>query len=123
MVAAPSDRTTLRVDLRTGAEVEADRFEQYERGAGRVDIGRGQDPGVLLDDRRGGVGDLRGLVLLDRGPRVVAVPDEERRRVHRGESGRHARDQVVDVLLVEVHVVAGAEAAHVAADVVLPRVG
>jgi hypothetical protein len=39
------------VDLGVDAEVEADRLEDDERGAGRVDVGGGQDAGVLLDDR------------------------------------------------------------------------
>src|SRR6185437_9558595 len=79
--------------------------------------------GVLLDDRRGGVVDLGGLVLLDGGPGVVPVPGEERGRVDRHQGLLDARDDVVDVLLVHGHVGAGAEAAHVAADEVLPRVG
>src|SRR6185437_666990 len=66
--------TTSRVDLGADAEVEADRLEDVERGAVRVDVGGGEDAGVLLDDRRGSVGDLRRLVRLDRGPAVVAVP-------------------------------------------------
>jgi hypothetical protein len=38
------------VDLGVDAEVEADRLEDDERGAGRVDVGGGQDAGVLLDE-------------------------------------------------------------------------
>src|SRR5690349_9856280 len=43
-------RLPSRVDLRAGAEVEADRLEEDERRAGGVDVGGGQDAGVLLDD-------------------------------------------------------------------------
>src|SRR2546430_13355840 len=57
-----------RVDLGADAEVEADRLEDDERGAGRIDVGGGQDAGVLLDNRRGRVADLRRLVLLNGGP-------------------------------------------------------
>ena len=39
------------VDLGVDAEVETDRLEEDERGAGRVYVGGGQDAGVLLDDR------------------------------------------------------------------------
>jgi hypothetical protein len=39
------------VDLRTLAEVKADRLEEHERGAGSVDVDGGQGPEVLLDDR------------------------------------------------------------------------
>src|SRR5262249_54397127 len=45
-------RLSSRVDLRAEAVVEADRLEDVERGAGRVDVGGGEDAGVLLDDRR-----------------------------------------------------------------------
>src|SRR5215217_2457223 len=61
------------VDLRADAEVEADRLEQQERRAGGVDVSRGELAGVLLDDRRGRVVALRLLVVLDRGPGIVAV--------------------------------------------------
>ena len=73
----------LRVDPRVRAEVEADRLEEDGRGTGRVEVGGGQDTEVFLDDRRGRVVDLRGLVLLDGGPLVVPVFDEERGRVDR----------------------------------------
>jgi hypothetical protein len=36
------------VDLGADAEVEADRLEDVERGAVRVDVGGGEDAGVLL---------------------------------------------------------------------------
>src|SRR2546430_17413554 len=46
-----------RVDLRADAEVEADRFEDDERGAGGVDVGGGGGAGVLSGGRGGpGVG-------------------------------------------------------------------
>src|SRR5262245_1073057 len=60
-----SARLPLRVDLGADAEVEADRFEDDERGAGGVDVGGGEDAGVFLDDRRGGVVGLCVLVGLD----------------------------------------------------------
>jgi hypothetical protein len=34
-------RDCLRVDLRAGAEIEADRLEDDKRGTGRVDVGCG----------------------------------------------------------------------------------
>src|SRR5215470_8112168 len=67
-------RLPSRVDLRAETLVEADRLEDVERGAVRVDVGGGQDAGVLLDDRRSREGDLRGLERLDRGTGVVPVP-------------------------------------------------
>src|SRR5882757_166252 len=116
-------RLPVRVDLRADAEVEADRFEEDERGAGGVDVGGGEDAGVLFDDRRGRVVDLCILVGLDRGPGVVAVFGEERGRIDRDQGLLHAIDEVGHVLLVDDHVAAVAEPAHVAADEVLPRVG
>src|SRR6266851_9552740 len=41
-----SSRLLSRVDLRAEAEVEADRLEDVECGAGRVDVGGGEDAGV-----------------------------------------------------------------------------
>src|SRR3954454_9400875 len=67
-----------RVDLRVEPEVEADPFEQREHGARGVDVGGGEDAGVLLDDGRRRELDLRGLERLDRGPAVVPVAGEER---------------------------------------------
>src|SRR3984885_11242265 len=124
----PSTRRGLpdissRVDLRADAEVEADRFEDDERGAGGVDVGGGEDAGVLLDDRRGRVVDLCVLVGLDPGPGVVAVFGEERGRIDRDQGLLDAVDEVVHVLLVDDYVAAVAEPAHVAADEVLPREG
>src|SRR5689334_832426 len=115
--------TPSRVDLGVDAEVEADRLEDDERGAGRVDVGGGQDAEVLLDDRPGRVVDLGLLVLLDGRPGVVPVPGEERGRVDRHQGLLHACDDVVHVPLVHGHVAAGAGPAHVAADEVLPGVG
>jgi hypothetical protein len=36
------------VDLRAGAEIEADRLEEDERGTSRVDVGGGQDARYFL---------------------------------------------------------------------------
>src|SRR5919197_5335169 len=87
-------RLPSQVDLRADAEVEADRFEDDERGTGGVDIRGGEDAGVLLDDRRGCVVDLRGLVRLDRGPAVVPVLGEERGRVDRHQGLLDVVDEV-----------------------------
>src|SRR4029077_16568982 len=111
------------VDLRTDTEVQADRLEDHERRAGRVDVSSRQHSEVLLDDGRGGIGDLGGLVLLDRGPFVVAVLGEERGRVDVGQGLLDVGDDVRHILLVQDHVGTSADPSHMAAYEVLPRVG
>src|SRR6478735_6246328 len=112
-----------RVNLRADAEVEADRFQDHEGGAGGEHVRCGEHAGVFRDDRRGGVVGDRVEVGLDPGPLVGAVVHEVRRRVDGGERGSATGSDVGDVLLVQADVVAGAEPAHVSADEVLPRVG
>src|SRR5919197_854735 len=111
-----------RVDLGAGAEVEADRLEDGEGGAGgeRGHVGRRQNAGVLGDDRRGGVRGDGVEVAVHRGPGVRPVLAEVGGGVDRGQRGVHALDDVGDVLLVQDEVVAGAEPAEMTADVVLP---
>src|SRR5215218_6123808 len=112
----------LGVHLGAVAEVEADRLHDPERRALGEHVGCREHAGVLLDDR--GCGDGRDLVqiALHRCPAVRAVLHEVRRGVDRVDRLPRALGDVGHVLLMQPHVVAGAEPAEMTADEVLPRV-
>src|SRR6266516_1016750 len=108
--------------VRRVAEVETDRFHHPERRARGEDIACRQDVLVLLDQRRGG-GVGEGVeIALHTCPGVLAVLREVGRRIERVECRPDAVGEVCHVLLMKRHVIAGADPAQVAADVVLPRV-
>src|SRR5712691_1746650 len=108
-------RSVSRVNLGGVAEIETDRFHDPERCARGEYVGRPEYAGVLLDDRRcSGVRD-RVEVLLDRGPGVLAVLLEIRRRVNRVDRCLGVGGDVGHVLLVQGHVVAGSEPGDVTA--------
>src|SRR5258708_3804626 len=112
----------LRMNVGGKAEVEPDRLHDPEHGAPRVNVGRGNHAGVLLDDRcRAGVspGVKQSTY---RGPRIVVVLLKERCRVNADQGLPDARVHVGHVLLVQGYVVACAEPANVASDEVLPRI-
>src|SRR2546425_9103353 len=112
----------LRMNVGGKAEVEPDRLHYPEDGAPRVDVGRSDHAGVLLDDRcRAGVspGVKQSTY---RGAWIVTVFLKERCRVDADQGLPDAGVHVGHVLLVQGHVVARAEPADVASDEVLPRI-
>src|SRR5438309_12054968 len=104
------------------AEVQTDRLHDPEHGALGVDIGRGEQAGVLLDDRcRAGVSP--GVEESSyRSPWVIAVLLKERCWIDADQRLPDTGVDVGHVLLVQGHVVARAEPADMASDEVLPRV-
>src|SRR5216683_2713969 len=112
----------LWVHVRGKAEVEPDRLHDPEHGASGVDVGRGKQAGVLLDNWCC-AGLSPGVKKSTyRSPRIVAVLLKERRRVDADQGLPDAGVDVGHVLLVQGHVVAGAEPGDVASDEMLPRI-
>src|SRR6267142_87293 len=104
------------MNLGAEAKVETDRLHHPEGRAGGKDIGGGEYSRVLLDHwRSGGIGAFIQIPL-HRRPHVVAVLLEVRSRI---DSRQRLPDACVDVshvLLMQVHIVARAEPAEMAAD-------
>src|SRR4029077_2543380 len=112
----------LWVHVRGKAKVEPDRLHDPEDGAPRVDVGRSDHAGVLLDDRRC-AGVSPGVKQSTyRGPRIVVVLLKERCRVDADQGLPDAGVHVGHVLLVQGYVVACAEPTNVASNEVLPRI-
>ncbi len=104
------------------AEVEADRLHHLERRALGEDVG-GREHTRVLRDHGGGSGPCHLVQAdLERGPQVLAVLDEDGRQIDAVDRLPAALGDICHVLLMQRHVVARPEPAHVAADVVLPRV-
>src|SRR5260221_5411081 len=104
------------------AEVEADRLHHLERRALGEDIGGREHARVLLDHRCGSGPRHLVQAALERGPHVLAVLDEDGRQIDAVDRLPAALGDICHVLLMQRYVVARTEPAHVAADVVLPRV-
>src|SRR6266511_2690075 len=111
------------VHPRAVADVEPDGLHHLERRALGEDVCGCEHACVLLDHGRDCGRDHLVQAALERRPDVLAVLLEEARQLGAVDRLPRALGDVRHVLLVQRHVVAGAEPAEVAADEVLPRVG
>src|SRR6266536_505028 len=103
-------------------EIEPDRLHHLKRRALGEHVRCGEHARVLLDHGcRCGGSDLV-QVAPDRCPGVLAILHEERCRIDARDRLPRALGDVRHVLLMQRHIVARAEPAHMSADEVLPRV-